>query len=75
MTKEFKGFCIQDRTGELLVHTLMDTERGAMVNWLFTKFRLPIYDDMSDEIIKRLFEPRSQNEGVRVVQVTITVVK
>lgn len=63
---------VQD--GKILTRTLMDTERGAMVNWLITERNFMILNSASDEEIQRLFwleKDKGANIWVHLCLVTV----
>ena len=57
------------------INTVYKTERGAMVNALVTIGRVMVYDDWTDELIKRTFDQRLSNCGYRVAKVKIIEIK
>jgi len=78
MTTSCPAFAVVAR-GEIMSNTLMDTERGAMVNWLVTDCKVTIMDSASDAQIAEVFEKYQKLWGgpeiVRVSPVKITLVQ
>ena len=62
--------------GKVLVRTVSDTERAAMVNWLVTEAGKMVYQADTDELIQRQFyrerDRRGGEKDVRLIQVRIS---
>jgi len=68
------GFAAIKYTGELLVLTVSETERGAMVNWLMAIDGSPVFRGDTDEWIKRRFTERAIYRGMATIEpVLITI--
>ena len=78
MTVSCPAFAIVTR-GEILPTTLMDTERGAMVNWLVTYCKVTIMNSASDAQIAEAFEKYQKLWGgpeiVRIAPVKIVLME
>lgn len=63
---------MKDREGNLLIRTVSDSQRGAVVNWLYTYGRIVMLDSHSDEFIQRAWQLVGMKEhGARAVEVNI----
>ena len=65
------GYGITDKDGNVLVSTVSPTERGAMVNWLYSVGIL-ITNSHHDDQIKEMFNHVKDANGVRMSKVSIT---
>jgi len=77
MTVSCPGFAVVAR-GAIMPRTLMDSEIGAMVNWLTVDCKVTIMDSASDVQITEVFERYQKlwggSEIVRVAPVKIVMV-
>lgn len=60
----------RDRT--VIVMTVQETERGAMINWLYSQGH-PIYQTHTDVMIQLLFAAESSRVGVTVRPVVVSL--
>jgi hypothetical protein len=67
------GFAV-NQNGELLINTVSETKRGALVNYLHATLRIPIMDHMKDEEIVDIYRARAPLHGavLTVVEVSAT---
>ena len=68
-----KAYAVVDEYGKIIIPTVMDTERGAMVNWLARYAGYPIPANLPDKNISELFlhETKGTNTMVREVHISI----
>ena len=64
------GWAVQNPDGSIDIRTVMDTERGAKVNWLVTVPKVMIFNFMQDEEIDEIW--KTYRERHTVTPVTIT---
>ena len=65
------GYAVLDNKGQILVHTVSQTERSAKVNWLATNGGCRVLDSWTDKTIDMMFD---RLRGTReLVEVEITI--
>jgi len=68
-----KGYAVLDTKGNIMVHTVSQTERSAKVNWLHTNGGCRVLDSWTEETIDSMFD---RLRGAReLVEVEIRVVR
>lgn len=68
-----EGWAVIDGSGNVLVRTVSDTRRAAIVNWLVTVLRIMIMNSESDEDIERAFTNNKNTYRVDVARVRVEV--
>lgn len=71
MTQKTEGFAIKNKQGEILVKTVSDTERAAMVNWLMIEASVAVWHDWSDEKITGTFSAYAFPAHASVIPVEV----
>lgn len=66
------GFAVKDiERNEILIKTVSDTARAAMVNWLATEAKVTVWADWSDAKIENAFSIYAWRMRVTVVPVEV----
>jgi hypothetical protein len=55
MTEAVQGYAAVSYQGEILIKTVSETRRAAMVNWLVTEGRIMVFRDSTDAEIEEDF--------------------
>jgi len=67
-----EGFCIYDSgTTEILIRTVSDTKRAAIVNGLYVVFGIPITNHWTDGMIYKAWELSNKSNRYMVWPVTV----
>lgn len=68
------GFAAINHRGEILVNTVNETRRAAMVNWLVTELQFLVTLNHTDEMIEELFRRNAAQRGLALIEpVTISL--
>lgn len=62
------GFAAVNHRGEILVKTVSETRRAAMVNWLVTELHFMITLNHTDEAIDELFRRNAAQRGLALIE-------
>lgn len=62
-----KAFAVK-RNNQIVINSIFETKRGAMINGLVSQWGIPVLDTWSDEIIENLFNQLDAT----VVEIDIT---
>ena len=69
-----QGFAAVNYRGEILIKTVSDTRRAAMVNWLVTEGRVMVFKDSTDAEIEEDFLNFAGKKGLACIEaVTVAV--
>lgn len=69
-----KGFAAVDQRARILVNTVSDTPRAAMVNWLVVHARLSVHQADTDQKIADTFAVAATQRGLATIEeVTISI--
>lgn len=69
MVTPIHGWAVEDKTG-ILIRTVSDTRRAAIVNWLVTERRVMVFANYTDDLIERLWwEHKREADEVVVIEV------
>jgi hypothetical protein len=70
---EMQGFAAVNHRGKILIKTVSETRRAAMVNWLVTEGRIMVFSDSTDAEIEEDFLNFCAKKGLASVE-EVTVV-
>jgi hypothetical protein len=69
-----QGFAAVNHRGEILIKTVSDTRRAAMVNWLVAEGRVIVFQTDTDEDIEKSFLELAGKRGLALIEpVTIAI--
>lgn len=69
-----QGFAAVNHRGEILIKTVSDTRRAAMVNWLVSEARIMVMQTDTDEEIAKGFLELAGKRGLALIEpVTIAI--
>jgi hypothetical protein len=74
MSEAAQGYAAVNYRGEILVKTLSDTRRAAMINWLVTEALQMIFSTDTDSEIEQKFYDHASKRGLATIEpVTIAI--
>jgi len=62
------GFAAVNHRGEILIKTVSETRRSAMVNWLVTEARVMVFRDSTDAEIEEDFLNFGAKKGLASIE-------